>query len=222
MRLEKTESNSLYKTIVEAGLDPNEFRLESNARWPGLVHRESNSYFLIKQSYWNIYKFKTKYIVNPGRESLGPPLLWSDVLNLASQWCEGIKAPDLWYNSEAAKAMFADAVNGEEPENTPFTPAEQGQISVQLAQIKETLESQYTLSSEALSQVRAKLDEAEKASRRMGRKDWLLLFSGTVLTLIVTDVVTPDVAHHIFMMTIQGLGHLFNSAHASPRPLSQK
>lgn len=43
----------------------------------------------------------------------------------------------------------------------------------------------------------------------MGRKDWLLLFSGTIFTLIVTDIVTPGVAEHIFTMVIQGIAHLF-------------
>ena len=53
------------------------------------------------------------------------------------------------------------------------------------------------------------MEHAEEASRRIGRKDWITLFNGAVLSLIFTDTITPDTAQHIILMTINGLGHLF-------------
>jgi hypothetical protein len=228
MRLEKAESNSLYKAIVEARLDPNEFDLHTNERWPGLVHKTSDSYFLFKVNRYKILpnnpitggQYAVKSRVEPGRQSLASVYLWDNVLERASRWCSEIKEPDLWYEAEAAKEIFATA--NEEPDNTPFTHEEQTDISVQLTAISKSIRELYALSDEKMSQISARLDEAEKASRRMGRKDWLLLFSGTILTLIVTDIVTPDVAHHIFTMAMQGLGHLFQGGPNPPRSLPSR
>ena len=53
------------------------------------------------------------------------------------------------------------------------------------------------------------LEHAEKASRRMGRKDWITLFNGAVFSLILTDTITPDTAQHIILMAVHGISHLF-------------
>jgi hypothetical protein len=69
----------------------------------------------------------------------------------------------------------------------------------------------YPLLGEQISRLEARLDETEKASHRIGRKDWLLLFFGVVLTLIVTDLITPPIVAHIFMMAVDWLHHLFRA-----------
>ena len=55
----------------------------------------------------------------------------------------------------------------------------------------------------------ARLGQAEQASRRLGRKDWLMLFNGAVFSLILTDLITPQTAQQVIMLTVHGLGHLF-------------
>ena len=65
------------------------------------------------------------------------------------------------------------------------------------------------LTADQLSEVNDRLDEMEQASRRLGRKDWLLMFNGAVFSLILTDTITPSVAQRIIMLGLQGLGHLF-------------
>jgi hypothetical protein len=77
-----------------------------------------------------------------------------------------------------------------------------------LREIKANLKENAELTAE-LSRIEDRLDEAEEASRRIGRKDWLLLFSGTIFTLIVTDCLAPDVAQHILMVALHNLSHLF-------------
>ena len=67
----------------------------------------------------------------------------------------------------------------------------------------------YSLTEEQMSRVEARLDEAEEASSRISRKDWILLFSGSIFTLIIAGTVTPDIAQHVMMMAFHGLGHLF-------------
>ena len=76
------------------------------------------------------------------------------------------------------------------------------------------------LTAEQIEHIDARLDEAEEASKRIGRKDWLLLFGGTILNLIVTDTVTPSVAGHIFTTVVHGLIHLFTGAGGPPQILA--
>ena len=79
------------------------------------------------------------------------------------------------------------------------------------------MKERFDLTSEQIARVEKRLDEAAEASERMGRKDWILLFGGTILNLIVTDTLTPSVAGHIFTMTIHGLIHLFTGGSVPPQ-----
>jgi hypothetical protein len=109
------------------------------------------------------------------------------------------------FDSEAAEAAYASG------DDSRFTVAEQYQIARQLRIIKESLEQNFELSAAQMKRVEERSDEAEEASRRLGRKDWILLFSGAVFSLILTDVITPGAAQHVFTMLIHGVGHLFTS-----------
>lgn len=218
MRLEKRESNMLFEKIVEADLDPADFLLIAEAKWPGVTHIASGSFALIKPHFWNTSNYKLRTLVAPGRESYLTGLTWRQVIENVSEWCGQLKAPNLWAELQRAHEIPGEADEGE-TDNTPFTAEELADISRQLAQIKKYLEETVSLTAQQVSRVNERLDEAERASKRMGRKDWLLLFSGTILTLIVTDLVSPDVAHHIFAMALNGLRHLFGAIPSTNREL---
>ena len=70
-----------------------------------------------------------------------------------------------------------------------------------------------------MQEVITRLDEAEEASHRMGRKDWLMTFLGILLTLIVTGLVTPEMVQHMLAMALHGIGHLFGLRDGPPEPL---
>lgn len=57
--------------------------------------------------------------------------------------------------------------------------------------------------------VAARLDYMEEASRHATRKQWLLMFCGTIFTVIVTDLLPPDTAQDVFAIALHGLGHIF-------------
>ena len=67
-----------------------------------------------------------------------------------------------------------------------------------------------------VSHVEARFDEAEEAARRIGRKDWLLLFCGVMFTVIVTGLLHPGAVHHIILMAIQSLDHLLSGGGRPP------
>jgi hypothetical protein len=128
-------------------------------------------------------------------------------------------APDLWETLYRARdytakpeenpANLPPIAERESDGNTPFTSAEQRQVSDQVRQIKQYVEDTYNLSSEQISHIEVVLDRLEKTSRRMGRKDWLNLFYATVAGLITQGFIPPQAEQRIIQLAIYGLGHLF-------------
>jgi hypothetical protein len=60
-----------------------------------------------------------------------------------------------------------------------------------------------------MTQVTEKLDVVIEDASRLGRKDWVVIFAGTILPLVLTDVLTWAAAHHILAIVLHGLVHLF-------------
>jgi len=150
----------------------------------------------------------------PGNIGLGVP--WPKVVDSAKEWSqevgtwmtEEVYAPDLWEELLAAKKLFG-AESFRTFENMPFNIDEQAKISEQIQQIKVYVKKTYKLSSEQFSRVKERLDEADRASRRMGRKDWILMFNGAIFSLVLSDLIPPDAAHNILVIAVHGLGYLF-------------
>jgi hypothetical protein len=140
---------------------------------------------------------------------------WTKVRDFFGEWLEEIKViedsqkdPDLWEELKGDRTFLGEQ-HEQNVENTPFTVGEQAEVSAQIKQVKDYIRATSELTSEQMAHVDARFDQAEQASRRMGRKDWLLLFNGAVFSLILTDLITPQAAEHIIMLTVHGLGHLF-------------
>jgi hypothetical protein len=152
-----------------------------------------------------------------------PPVAgWNDVLRLAAEWARSVKkyiaTPDRWAELRLQRE-FLNERSLEELDNTAFTSAEQAALSAQLREIKTYLKENLSLTSDQFARVEASIDEAEAASRRLGRKDWLLLFLGTTVQLYVTDIVPPTAVQHITAVVLQGIGHMFGIG-ISPPPLA--
>lgn len=124
-------------------------------------------------------------------------------LNRVRECVEYLEEPDLW----AELARFREVLSDTGYENTTFTRDEQAEISARIERAKEDIRASGELTSEQISRIEARLDHAEEASKRVGRKDWLMVFNGAVFSLALTDTITPQVAQHIFMLVVQGLGH---------------
>ena len=122
--------------------------------------------------------------------------------------------PDLWEIRHSWQSLSDAEYDG--TANTPFAPEERAAISGQLAAIRKQIKKSYDLTAEQEAKIDARFEEAEKASERLGRKDWILLFGGSVFSLILADAITPDIAQHILMLTVHGLEHLYVGA---PRTL---
>jgi chorismate synthase len=102
----------------------------------------------------------------------------------------------------------------------PFTQDEQRQIAAQLQeirkQLREQLSEQYKLTSEQLEHIDERINEAAKASERLGRKDWIMV----TYTLIMTATVPAGIGEHIFSMLVHALAHLIIGGSGPPQILT--
>jgi hypothetical protein len=211
--LSKRQRNAVYEAIAATPLRVSECDFFDETGIDRITHTPSGSVFeIFPDLAGRSFRIWISIGDEPVIEREWPIGVFAKVLGAVTGWGKEVSrwvdAPDLW---EAARSEGA-AIPGElspDSANTPFTASEQKAISEQLKAIAESVKKTYELTAEQSAALDEKFEEAEKASRRMGRKDWGLLFGGAVLSLILADVITPGVAGHILMMVQHGLGHLF-------------
>jgi hypothetical protein len=225
MRLTSIERNQIFQAIAQSTLDPAECVYEERAKTDGVRHasgsiidiqvvaigHKTRDYALIRF----VVDGRTFQIIHLSNIEKAMPYIteWADETRLISS------APDLWAEMQRSRELIAD-MQRTDSSNMHFTQDEQEQIAAHLQQIKKQVKEQFALPNEQMEHVEEKLDEAAEASKRMGRKDWFLLFSGTIFTLIVSDIVTPAVAEHIFTMAVQALIHLLIGGSGPPQILA--
>jgi len=228
MYLTKPQRNMIYEAIAQTELDPAQCDLKVTDDSITILHN-AGSVFMVTQTSRLIErmgladpKFRIRAIVADGSyrlrvvkndiDYLLPPIReWADEIR------QIVEAPDYWAEMKRSEALIADIQGSRGAENTPFTQDEQDEIAARLQEIKKQLKEQFELTDEQIEYIGERLDEAADASKRMGRKDWLLLISGTIFTVIITDIVTPGVAEHIFTAVIHGLSHLFTGGSEPPQ-----
>jgi hypothetical protein len=230
MRLPKNESDDLFQVTITSGLVPTEFTLRRGIDWSGIYHEESVSHLLVKPFLLNSVRraraastsrfpslaYNVRVMVRGGRETLYQGIGWANVRRLALGWGREVGTQNAWAGSDQAKDAFT-AADGEETGNAPFTEGEQRQIAAQLQDIEKYLKEEINLPGEQIAQIEEKLDEVAEASKRMGRKDWLVYFLGAITALIITATVAAPVGEHIFTMVIHGLAHLFTDGNEPPQ-----
>jgi hypothetical protein len=102
-----------------------------------------------------------------------------------------------------AASQAADAINA------PFTPDEQSEISRELDEIKKLVRERFELTNEQLATIVQRLDHAEEASKRLGRKDWTMMFYGAVVSMFITDAVPTTVIQTVLSTAVHGIAHIF-------------
>lgn len=210
--LSKKQRNALYTKIVTAGLDPVQCEFVEDEREVGLTHDPTGSTFNVQMHGAEGYTVRKRIGDEPADQFF--ELIWSSVVNAVGVWAESVgeymDAPDLWSDLRRERKVLS-GVEYEALSNAPFAPDEQSRIAALLREMKDYLDERYPLSEEEISEVEVRLDELDEATRRAGRKDWLLMFYGVMFTLIVTALLPPDDVQHIIAMVFHGLSDLFGS-----------
>ena len=136
--------------------------------------------------------------------------IWPNVLEKVKGWAREVKhdvdTPDLWDEVRRRQGVLTSTIY-ESSDNSPFTAAELAEIADQVQQIKEFVKTQPISEARMLS-AEAKLDYVVEAARRLGRKDWAIIFGGAIVSTIVADLLPREVIGDLLTMASQVLGHI--------------
>jgi hypothetical protein len=219
----KVYRNDIFKALAKSSLDRTECRLDSGDDWIGVMHAPTRSEIritLAPKTYPGPEHYRVRGTVTDGPVIDWLDVIWSFAVAQVTEWANSVQEtigdPDFWGEAQRNKEIIASAHLGAAG-NTPFNPSELTEVAGVLREIQNYIEKSTSLSSAQISRMETSLNEAEEASRRIGRKDWILLFSGTIFSLIVADILTPRIAQDILLFVIQGLGHLFGVGGPPPQ-----
>jgi hypothetical protein len=231
MMLNKRERNKIYEEIAESGLDPTEFKFEDTGEKVSVTHNSGSTFGFSRKenppdpifgmNFGERYKYEIKASVAEGiTQTYDASSVDHAVTVSVSLWLREIKAtvgvPDYWAEMEGSRESLAIIQRGDFG-NTPFGPTEQRQIALQLEEVKKQVRALYGLSNRQMTQVTEKLDTVIEDASRLGRKDWVIIFVGTILTLVLNDVLTWAAAHHILALALHGLLDLFTGGIEPPQ-----
>lgn len=120
---------------------------------------------------------------------------------------------DLLITQVSPRAGIAGGLlDDRDPANTAFTPAEIGQITDSLNEIRHEMGLRNDLMAEQLDLINRKLDDMEVAAHRMGKKDWMAYAVGTLTSMIVNAAIDTNVGKALFEVADVALSWLFDGA----------
>jgi hypothetical protein len=223
VELTKLQRNRLYKALVAGTVDPADCEMEEVGRRPGdpvrIVHRPTKSAFVFGPAVISdgvVTAFNVQFHVPNGLA--GQPRSaqctgWSELQAHVGAWAAEIRevseTPDLWAELRNAPKILAGG-RQQGASNTPFTSAELAEISTRLDQANDVVRRENPdLTGKQLAAIQQTLAEVKEAATRVGRKDWVMMANGALLSLIVNDVVPAHVVQGVFSVLLTGIGHIF-------------
>jgi hypothetical protein len=185
--LNKFKKNEIFEAIQEVGLHPEEFDLRDDDAEVQIKHKSSVSCFTIGG---DLAHFVGRSVVGDFWDQPFGVYSWHAVIQRISSWLSyvklDLKTPDLWAELHRGDRLLFSATSDDVTENSRFTPDEQNEIATRLQTLAEDARRTYSLSAEQMRVLEAKLDYLVNAARRLGRKDWLIVCAGVILTLLTS------------------------------------
>jgi hypothetical protein len=210
------QRNEIFGMIAARGLDPVSFELAdrtlSNRKSQAdLLHKPTGSRFTV----WHTQRLDMYHanVVVGGADQVGCTSVgWAELMARLGTWAAEVRyemdTPDLWAELRRVPQVLA-ASQTPDASNAPFTPNEQSEIARRLDEIKKLVREQFELTTEQLAVIDQRLDDAEEASKRLGRKDWVAVFYGAVMSTFMTDAVPPNVIQTVLITVVHGIAHIF-------------
>jgi len=194
-------------TVQDAGLSPDEFDWASSADESRLRNRPSGAYFVFGGVAGDYF---SRYQAGDGPVEERTRLSQYRLMQQVGVWLSAVKldidTPDLWAQLQD-RAELISAVAGEAIGNTPLTPVEQEEIARQLRELRVYVSRTYSLSALQTQLLEAKLDYLAAAASRVGRKDWILMAAGLILSYVLGAALPSDAARHILGTLLTNIGY---------------
>jgi hypothetical protein len=219
----RSQANEVFKRIEQAELDPSDFTWEMRGgKYPNstylvscLVHLPTWFFFEFDFYLWNGDWTRRYSQFQPGGADSLPQQsyddTWEEQLATCEQWisivAREVKAPALWNEIRKAGTLLSPIGVKGEAENKPFSKSETEQIRASLARIEK--EMQKIITTEQFNELRSRLAWLEVAASRMGRKDWILLALGSLVSFATGAVLTPSTASKLFQIAGDALSWMF-------------
>lgn len=193
-----SQKNEILRLLTEKEFSMTEFQWE-NGPIPGadgrlpvnVIHHPSGFFCGFSAERSGSGKPYTQIEYSPSEEgfikrtNVESSLGWNTVVtNWVNNLRREIDMPDLWASISSGQSSVMQAT-ATASENTPFTDPERTQVAIFLEDIRTYIQTNAGLSPDKFNIVVEKLTYLEQAADRMGRKDWLNLFLGVLVSLTV-------------------------------------
>jgi hypothetical protein len=215
-----TQKNELFELLRTNNLPMDQFAWEGPEGHFGvsitrLAHSPTGLYFEILFSQ-GFLKSITYFPGPSGRKEYGEANFWNDVMRNAEHWVRVLKrelsAPDLWASIQTEREfMSGGPVTAA---NSVFDQNEKERISKSLNEIRGFLENTQKLSEGQMAIVSSRLANLEDAANRVGRKDWLLIAYGTLMSIATTAALNTEQAQALFHFAAGALSWMITAVKA--------
>jgi hypothetical protein len=211
--LRKWQRNLVFEAVNKARLSPDEFDFDLGGDEERLTHRQSGAYFVFGGV---AGAYTSKYVAGDGpieeRADLSQLRLMQQVELWLAALRQDIDTPDLWAQLQHEAELLA-GISDDAVDNTALTLAEQEEIATQLRGLRDYVGQTHSLSEVQMRLLDERLDYLTAAAGRVGRKDWLLMAVGMVLSYAAAAALPPDTALDIFRTLVTSIGHILVQGH---------
>lgn len=232
--------NALFNLLLESGLDPQMFayvdrKIEGYDAFKIRV-KGSRLYFTLISSRESpqgqrVFDCEySEYIRDEPRPYIEEPSThywnWDDFASAEKSFKEWIESsargylddkaeeaedkrlPDLWAELKLPSHSATDALD---LPNTPFSPEEQARVAHTLNGFVEAVKAQEILLAEQLAMLQGRVQHLIEASKKFGRKDWLLLATGSLLGCILQLGITAQTANQLIQLASDALRWIYEN-----------
>lgn len=205
-----SQKNDLFRLIQDLKFSPSEFSwgevASSDFRTSPALHHVPTGFNFIIHEGENSYGergFSISY--SPGEEhatEYHDAGKWTTVVRTFAEWLANVRreteVPDLWEGLTREHQIIQDA--DEQPsDNLPFTDEELPRVQKALADIKTYILKTHKLSETQTKRIEARFDYLEKKADSFGRKDWLNIVIGVLLTIGLDHLRNGDSTRDLFL-----------------------
>lgn len=192
-----SQKNELLRLLTDKGFAPSEFKWEEDPA-PGedgflpvkLIHQPTGFFCRFKAARSGSGKPFTEIEYSPSedgsvkREGVSSSYGWNVTVQM---WVDALRneldTPDLWTVSSQQNSVVSATATASD--NTPFNTIERAQVVLFITEVRNYVQANAGLSTDKLNVVLEKLSYLEAASERLGRKDWMNLFLGVILSTAI-------------------------------------
>jgi hypothetical protein len=218
--LSRAQANEVFRLIEKSGIDHKEFGWQATGNdiygtSDGMRHHGTGAEFI----FWGEM---SPTIVESKLRSRKVSLFgigWDAAAEEFGTWLNLLRQelvePDLWAESLQFTALATSVLGLED--NRTFSREEFNRIQSSVESLRTTFSSALGDASDNLAQVMATLDYMKESASRLGKKDWINAFIGSVFGVLLGAGLPPEVLHALLQRVADSFSWLLVTAPLLPK-----